>query len=70
MMALDVNALFKLSVTKGSLYYIAVQADKIVPANYVPGTVWIGLQQATTTQAVPYMAYMAKTFFHSVTIMT
>jgi hypothetical protein len=32
--ALDVNALFKLSVTKGSLYYIAVQANRIVPANY------------------------------------
>jgi hypothetical protein len=32
--ALDVNAVFRLSVTKGSLYYLAVQANRIVPANY------------------------------------
>jgi hypothetical protein len=59
---LDVNALFKLSVTKGSLYFIAVQANRIVPADYAGnGLSWFGTV-ADYPKGGPYGSYHGNLF--------
>lgn len=60
---LDVNASFiKLSVTRGSLYYIAVQPDTIVPADYAGnGLSWFATV-ADYSKGGPYGAYNGKLF--------
>jgi len=65
---LDVNALFPLSgakaisVTKGSLYYIEVQADTIVPDNYAGnGLDWFATA-ADYSRGGPYGAYNGSLF--------
>jgi hypothetical protein len=60
--ALDLNAVFRLSVTRGSLYYIAVQANRIVPANYAGnGLSWFATV-ADYPRGGPYGAYHGSLF--------
>jgi hypothetical protein len=60
--ALDVNALFKLPVTGGNRYYIAVQADSIVPDNYAGnGLSWFATV-ADYSRGGPYGGYHGSLF--------
>lgn len=60
--ALDVNSVFRLSVTRGSLYYIAVQANKIVPTDYAGnGLSWFATV-ADYPKGDPYGSYNGSLF--------
>jgi hypothetical protein len=60
--ALDVNPVFRLSVTRGGLYYIAVQANKIVPTDYAGnGLSWFGTV-ADYPKGGPYGSYNGSLF--------
>ena len=60
--ALDVNSVFRLSVTRGSLYYIAVQANKVVPTDYAGnGLSWFATV-ADYPKGDPYGSYNGSLF--------